>query len=270
MASFQKRLIFKKYKVGKLICKTSASIIFEGVNIIKKEHIAMKFENRGGKNNFLDTEVYFLLLLKGIGIPNVISYGTFMNYRVLIEELLDKSLYVIFKNINNKNALLNDICLVALQSLDRLEFIHSKNIVHRDIKPTNFCIGKKNPNLLYIIDFGMSKKYRSSRTGKHIKFKINKTASGTLSYMSIHHFQGYEYSRRDDLESLGYTLIFLMEKTLPWVKIEKHKISDREKYEKIYPIKMSITPEKLCEKLPNEFCKYLKYCRKLDFEERLN
>ena len=165
---------------------------------------------------------------------------------------------------------MNDICLVALQSLDRLEYIHSKNIVHKDIKPTNFCIGKKDPNLVYIIDFGMSKKYRSSRTGKHIKFKKNKTASGTLNYMSIHHFQGYEYSRRDDLESFGYTLIFLMEKTLPWVKVEKHKINNREKYEKIYPIKMSITPEKLCEKLPNEFCKYLKYCRKLDFEERLN
>ena len=92
MASLQKKLIFKKYKVGRLINKTHISSIYEGINKITKEQVAMKFEKIGDKYDFLESETYYLLLLKGIGIPNVISYGQVMNYKVLIEELLGKSI----------------------------------------------------------------------------------------------------------------------------------------------------------------------------------
>ena len=169
MASLTKKLIFKKYKVRQLICKTHISSIYEGINEISKEPIAMKFEKIGEKYNLLESEAYFLLLLKGFGIPNIISYGKVMNCKVLIEELLGNSIEFIWNKLNNKEDRLNDVCLIAIQCLDRLEYIHSKNIVHKDIKPGNFLVGRKDPNLLYIIDFGMSCKYRSSRTGKHIK-----------------------------------------------------------------------------------------------------
>ena len=273
MSSLQKRLIFKKYKVGKSIDKTHISSIYKGINIITKEQVAMKFEKIGGKYDFLGAEISFLLLLKGIGIPDVISYGNVMNYKVLIEELLGKSIYQIWNDLyiknrlNNNKYLLNDICLMAIQCLDRLEYVHSKNIVHKDIKPGNFLFGRKNPNLIYLIDFGMSRKYRSSKTGKHIKLqKLNKI-NGSLIYMSINSSNCYESSRRDDLESLGYMIIFLMKNDLPWIDIENENINQKLKFEKVYAKKLSITPEILCQGLPYEFSKYIDYCRKLEFEQ---
>ena len=150
MASLQKKLIFKKYKVGRLITKTHISSIYEGINKITKEQVAMKFEKIGDKYDFLESETYYLLLLKGIGIPNVISYGKVMNYKVLIEELLGNSLFFLWRELINKKDKSNDICLIAIQCLDRLEYIHSKNIVHKDIKPANFLFGRKNPKLIYL------------------------------------------------------------------------------------------------------------------------
>ena len=270
MASLTKKLIFKKYKVRQLICKTHISSIYEGINEISKEPIAMKFEKIGEKYNLLESEAYFLLLLKGFGIPNIISYGKVMNYKVLIEELLGNSIEFIWNKLNNKEDRLNDVCLIAIQCLDRLEYIHSKNIVHKDIKPGNFLVGRKDPNLLYIIDFGMSCKYRSSRTGKHIKLKKVQKINGTLRYMSLNSCKECEYSRRDDLESLGYMLIDLVKKGLPWNYIENEDIDTKLKFIKMVSIKKSITPEELCEKIPNEFCQYLKYCQKLDFEQEPN
>ena len=193
-----------------------------------------------------------------------------MNYKVLIEELLGNSIEFIWNELNNKEDRLNDVCLIAIQCLDRLEYIHSKNIVHKDIKPGNFLVGRKEPNLLYIIDFGMSCKYRSSRTGKHIKLKKVGKINGTIRYMSLNSCKECEYSRRDDLESLGYMLIELVKKDLPWNYIENEDINTKLKFIKMVSIKKSITPEELCEKIPNEFCQYLKYCRKLDFEQEPN
>jgi len=160
--------------------------------------------------------------------------------------------------------------MVALQILDRLEYIHSKNYIHRDIKPQNFVIGRKDPNIIYIIDFGFSHQYRSSRTGKHIKYKNRRLTIGSLLYLSINGNLGYEQSRRDDLESLGYMLILLATGSLPWLKKENLKINNYLEYFKIYNLKKAVSIEKLCEGLPEEFTKYIKYSRSLDFEEDPN
>jgi len=162
------------------------------------------------------------------------------------------------------------INLFALQCIDRLEFIHSKNIIHRDIKPLNFLIGRKDPNVIYLIDFGFSKKYRSSRTGKHIKYIYTNMILGSVRYMSINGNKGYEQSRRDDLECLGYTLIELLKKELPWVKLENLKIDFKTNCKKILELKCSITPEELSSGLPNQFAEYIKYCRNLEFEQEPN
>ena len=110
----------------------------------------MKFEKIGGKYELLESEAYFLLLLKGFGIPRLISFGKKSHYKIIVEELLGPSLYLNWNNKNNKTRL-NDTCLVALQCLDRLEYIHSKDVIHKDIKPSNFLFGRKDPNIIYII-----------------------------------------------------------------------------------------------------------------------
>ena len=267
MASLQKRLIFKKYKVGKLIDKTQNSSIYEGINKKTKEPVAVKFEKIGNKYDSIESEVYILLLLKGKGIPNVISYGKVMNYKVLIEELLGHSIFFLWRELIIKKDKSNDICLIAIQCLDRLEYIHSKNIIHKDIKPANFIIGRKDPQLIYLIDFGISRKYKSSRTGKHIKFQKVEKINGSLRYMSINACKGYEHSRRDDLESLGYMLIYLMKNNLPWAYVEDENISPRAKLKKICSLKISTTLQELCKDLPNEFYNYIDYCRNLDYEQ---
>ena len=124
--------------------------------------------------------------------------------------------------------------------------------------------------MIYLIDFGIAKKYRSSRTGKHIKYKSFQTTNGSLIYMSINGNNCCEQSRRDDLESLGYTLIYLIKKTLPWKYIELLNINKRDKYRKVRDLKISTLPEELCSGLPKEFCDYIKYCRNLSFEQEPN
>ena len=270
MTSLQKKLIFKKFRVGKLIHKSEISLIYDGKNELTQEPVAMKFEKSGGKFDLLESEAYFLYLLKGIGIPKIISYGKISNYRILIEELLGQSVYSLLnKKINPKNKL-NDICLIAIQSINRLEYIHSKNIIHRDIKPFNFVFGRTDPNLIYLLDFGISRKYKSSRTGNHIRFRRLESINGSFRYMSINSNRGYEQSRRDDLESLGYMLVYLMKKNLPWLSIEKEKIVKKAKFIKICKTKVKTKPEELCLGLPKEFSMYINYCQKLEFEQDPN
>lgn len=142
-------------------------------------------------------------------------------------------------------------------------------MIHRDIKPDNLTMGiEENANIVYIIDFGLSKKYRSSKTLEHIKFKTNKRLTGNARFASINALKGCEQSRRDDLESICYLLIFFLKGTLPWQGI---KGANKEKcYKKIYQRKLTTTPECLCYKLPFEFKEFVKYTRQLRFDEEPN
>ena len=264
------RLFFNRYKTKKFISKTLCCKLYEGINIKNNELVAMKFEKRKGKFNVLESEAYFLMNLKGFGIPKIKTYGIVGEYNLLIEELLGPSIMSLWKlgKKTNEKRSLKDICMISLQGLDRLEYIHSKDIIHRDIKPHNFLIGLKNPNVIYLIDFGFSRKYRSSRTGRHIQFKNLKKACGSMRYLSINGNMGLELSRRDDLESFGYMLIYLSKDNLPWISTEKLKLEKSQIIQEIYKLKRFYTPEKLCTDLPEEFREYIKYVRKLEFEEK--
>ena len=261
-------LIFEKYRILELLGKGSYYTIYMGKNINLGENVAIKVEDWKKQGNLLEGEAYNLFQLKGNGVPEVKSFGRYGKYKILVLTLLGNSINKYFK-IMNKNFSIKDICMIAIQLIERLEYIHSKNIIHRDIKPDNLLEDIKTKRLLYLIDFGLAKKYRSSRTGKHIKFSIPKKLTGTARFASANALRGAEQSRRDDLESAGYFLIYLAKKGfLPWQSI---KIKDKmERYKQIYLLKKNIEPEKLCSQLPNEFSQYIKYVRELKFEENPN
>ena len=257
-------LIFRKYHPLKKIANGAFSEIFYGVNVNTKEKVAIKIESRYVVNKLLESECFLLFSLKGVGIPKVLSFGHNKEYDILIMPLLGKSLKELYisKNLNFE---FTDVCLIAIQIIERIKWVHSKKIIHRDIKPDNFLIGLNDPNIIYLIDFGLSKKYQSSTTGKHIKFTEVKKFTGTVLYASVNALRFKEQSRRDDLESIGYMLIHLMKGSLPWQKIKV--INKKESFVKISEIKKHINTEKLCENLPGEMIDYINYVRKLQFEE---
>ena len=257
-------LIFKKFRPIKHLCKGAFCDIYAGINILTKEKVAIKVEERYKMDKNLETECYFLFSLKGLGIPKVISFGHNKEYDILVMPLLGKSLHEI-QSTKNFNFEFKDICLMAIQIIERIQWVHSQKIIHRDIKPDNFLIGLDDPNIIYLIDFGLSKKYRSSITGNHIKCTRIKKFVGSLRYASINALRLREQSRRDDLESIGYMLIYLIKGKLPWdnIKIDNKRTS----YLKFSQYKKNISPELLCNNLPEEFLDYVKYVRNLNFED---
>ena len=271
VSSPPKSIIFNKYRIKKLIAKTYFGWLYEGLNIKEKELVAMKIEKKISKYNLLESEAYMLYYLKGFGIPKLISYGKSGQFNILIEELLGLSIQAIWNQKKyKKNYKIKDVCMIAIQCLDRLEYIHSKDVIHRDIKPLNLTIGKYDPNVIYLIDFGFAHKFRSSKTGKHIRYQNIRKLFGSIRYLAINANKGFEQSRRDDLESLAYMLIYLSKNSLPWMGIEKQDLDKIKKYKLVLKNKIKISTEELCSGLPQGFFRYLNYVKKLEFEQEPN
>ena len=263
--SLKNKILFGKYKLSKIIGKGSFGCVFEGLNILDNSKVAIKVESKKSSSLLLKLESNFLSMLKGYGIPEVKSFGYHGNFYIMIQELLSYNLMQLKQII--KRFTLKDIAMMAIQIMDRIEYVHSKNLIHRDIKPENFVIGSKNHSIIYIIDFGISRKYRSSRTGKHLKFQIIGKMFGTVRYASYNASRGVEQSRRDDLESIGYMLIYLATGILPWQGISLKDHDRNKKYLEMLLLKKYTAVEVICSKLPKEFIDYIKYCKNLGFEQ---
>ena len=262
----KKNLIFGKYKLTKIIGSGSFGYVYEGINMIDKKSVAVKVEKKDKGLNLLEKESFYLYSLKGTGVPEVISFGYSGKYNILVQTLLGESLGRIFYKNNNYFSL-KDICMFSIQILHRIEFVHSKYIIHRDIKPENFLIGKPDKYLIYIIDFGLSKKYKSSRTNKHVQFRLTKKFTGTARYASLNSIRGAEQSRRDDLEAIGYMLLYFFNHgKLPWQGVSCK--AKAEKYVKIYSMKKHLDFDIFCKDMPKQIITYMNYCRELEFEQK--
>ena len=201
------QIIFKKYEVKKKCGRASTIDIYEGISKDDDQPVIIKIEKRTQKKLYLEIEAYNLYSFKGFGIPELIKFGKKNNNIILIQSKLGPSLSELFTE-NNKQFSLNEICLIGIQCIERLKWIHSKYYIYRNIKPENFLIGIDDPHVIYLQNFYLCEKYKSSKTDKHVKFQYTKEIVGTQRYGSINALRGLSQGRKDDLESLCYMLIY--------------------------------------------------------------
>ncbi|KAM7471835.1 hypothetical protein LguiA_010018 [Lonicera macranthoides] len=265
-----------KFRLGRKIGSGSFGEIYLGTNVQTNEEVAIKLgaDNEWSKNislipcsiSFAQATESFVLLQKLVtdsecsGIPTLKWFGVEGDYNVLVMDLLGPSLEDLF-NFCNRKLSLKTVLMLADQMINRVEFVHSKSFLHRDIKPDNFLMGlgrranqKTSKSLSYSTNM-MSHECRE-----------NKNLTGTARYASMNTHLGIEQSRRDDLESLGYVLIYFVLGSLPWQGLKAG--NKKQKYEKISEKKVSTSIEVLCRGYPSEFASYFHYCRSLRFDDK--
>ena len=240
--------------------------IYKGINLKTKEEVAIKIESKNIETPQLIHESKILKALNdNDGFPKVYLVTPLDDVLIMVMELLGENLQKLLMNSPHKKFTLKTTLMLAIQILSRIKTLHENNYIHRDIKPENFTIGlKKYKNTIYMIDYGLTRKFCDSHKN-HIPYKEGKHLTGTALYASIYTHKGIEQSRRDDLESLGYMMIYFCKGELPWMNV-KGKTKEI-KYKKIMEKKLEMKPDILCQGLPDEFNQYFKYVRELQFTE---
>jgi len=256
-----------RYLFGRKIGSGSFGDIHIGTNTSTGEDVAIKIESTKAKTPKLMWEAkLYKILAGGAGVPKVHWYGMEGDIYVMVLDLLGPSLEDLFNFCSNRLSL-KTVLMLGDQMLDRIEFVHARNFLHRDIKPENFLMGLgAKEKQLHVIDFGLAKKYRDGKAGLHIPFKENRSLVGTARYASINTHLGSEQGRRDDLETIGYVMMYFNRGNLPWQGLKGD--TKAEKYRKIMDRKLATPSEVLCRNFPPEFMTYLKWCRGLRFDDR--
>ncbi|KAF6164465.1 hypothetical protein GIB67_025291 [Kingdonia uniflora] len=261
------RIVGEKYKLGRKIGSGSFGEIYLATHNDTCEIVAVKIENSKTKHPQLLYEAKLYGLLQGgSGIAAIKWCGVDADDNILVIDLLGPSLEDLFVYCGRKFSL-KTVLMLADQMITRIEYVHSKGFLHRDIKPDNFLMGLgRKANQVYIIDFGLAKRYRDTLSNRHIPYRENKNLTGTARYASCNTHLGIEQSRRDDLESLGYVLLYFLRGSLPWQGLKA--ATKKQKYDKICEKKLSTPIEVLCKAHPVEFASYFHYCHSLTFDQR--
>jgi len=215
-------ILFNKYKITEHLTTGNYGSVYKGENIRTKEKIAVKVEKKiNQKTPLLKREMQIYLCLGNLkGFTEVKWFGSDADNTYLIMGLLGDSLTTLKTKYGNCSAIVNKI---GVQMIHRIETLHSKGLIHRDIKPSNFLLDLNNSSdHLHLIDFGFSKRYKLTN-GQHIPFKRTSDIIGTVNFISLNVHQRIEPSRRDDIESIIYILIYLLDE-MDWESTDILKI----------------------------------------------
>ncbi|KAH7923597.1 kinase-like protein [Leucogyrophana mollusca] len=257
-----------KYRLEEEIAIGGCGTVFSGIHTIAGKEVAIKLEpavtsSRNASSPLKQESKVYKTLMGGLGVPWIMWSGKQGDYNVMVIDMLGPSLEDLFK-MCNRHFTLKTVLLLADQLISRLEFIHSRDFVHRDVKPANFVMGtEKSAHLVNVIDFGLAKKFRDPKTGAHIPYRQDDHHGvGTSLFASLNAHEGIECSRRDDLESLAYMLIYFLRGTLPWRKTKGATVSAT--WDAIHAAKLAALPL-LTAGLPAEFAVFFEYARGLEF-----
>jgi len=253
--------------LGRKIDLGSFGDIYLGSNVETGQEVAIKLESTEGKCQRLPHEAkVYTILAGGEGIPRIHWHGIEGSYNVMVIDLLGPSLQDLFHFCNRKFGL-KTILWIADQMISRVELLHAHGLVHRDIKPGNFVIGLDDKvNQVHIIDFGLAKPLRGSKVQQRQPCEqLAKSFAGTPGYASVNTHLGMEQTQRDDLESIGYVLLYFSRGHLPWHGVQGK--TPEETFDLIMEKKLSLPAEVLCQDLPSEFVTYFNYCRGLNLGE---
>jgi serine/threonine protein kinase len=253
-----------RYKLGHKLFNSSFGEIYSGKNVQSSQDVAIKLEPSKNRHSKILYESRILSNLQGgIGIPTLYWAGTEGDFNIMVMDNLGRNLESLLKISGGKFSL-KTVLMLAEQLISNIEYIHYKNYLHRNIKPENFLLGSgRKSHRIYTIDFVMAKNYRDPKSLEHVTYSETKKIVGAPRYASLNALQGVEITRRDDLENLGYLLIYFLNGSLPWQGLSE---ATREDY--IQKIKEMKTNLDFLTDLPIEFSTYFNYCRKLKFDEK--
>lgn len=258
------KVLSDNYTIQKKIGSGSFGEVYLAQHV-KGGYVAAKIEDKTKSPRvYTEYKIYKYLNKKGFteGLPEIYDFIETKDFNLMFMQLLGPSLDDMFNECNKKFPV-PTVLSIGIQIISLLETLHHCSFIHRDIKPNNFLLDIDTKNNLYVMDFGLSKKYISGN--KHMRFRSGRSLIGTARYASINMHMGIEPTRRDDLESVGYMLIYFLLGRLPWQGLKKQK--GRSNVDLIGEVKMCTNVDQLCHNLPSCFKEYLHYCRNLKFDE---